>query len=52
MDAESVAGLMRKDQQDSLPYSIELHQKDNHKYFDISGNVSYSEGSDLVNGLF
>jgi len=36
MDAESVDALMRKDQQDSLPYSIELHQKDNNKYLDSS----------------
>jgi len=28
--------LMQNDQQDSLPYSIELHQKDNSKYLDSS----------------
>ena len=36
LDAELVTALMQNDQQVSLPYSIELHQKDNSKYLDSS----------------
>ncbi len=36
LDAELVAALMQKDQPDSLPCSIELHQKVNSKYLDSS----------------